>query len=44
MAMPLQGLLMDRVDIFTAHLILSVLLVVLLVPAEVYMRASHRSK
>lgn len=42
--MPLQGLLMDRVDIFTAHLILSVLLFLLLIPAEVYMRASHRSK
>lgn len=44
LVMPLQGLLMDRVDIFTAHLVLGVLLFALLIPAEVYMRRSHRSK
>ncbi len=44
LVMPLQGLLMDRVDIFTAHMVLGVLLIALLIPAEVYMRASHRSK
>lgn len=43
LVMPLQGLLMDRVDIFTAHLVLGVLLFTLLIPAEAYMRRSHRS-
>lgn len=44
LALPLQGLLMDRVNIFEAHLILSVLLLILLVPAESFMRYTHRSK
>jgi hypothetical protein len=40
--MPLQGMLMDRVDIFTAHLILGVCLLLLLIPAEAWMRLSHK--
>lgn len=42
--MPLQGLLMDRVNIFDAHLILGLLLMFLLIPAEVWMRATHKNK
>ena len=42
--MPLQGMLMDRVTIFDAHLILGLLLMLLLIPAEIWMRATHKSK
>lgn len=43
-AMPLQGILMDKVNIFQAHYFLGLLLLMLLIPAETFMRLTHREK
>lgn len=42
--MPLQGMLMDRVNIFEAHLVLGILLLILLIPLEMWMRVTHKGK
>lgn len=40
--LPLQGLLMDHVTIFDTHLILGILLLLLMIPAEAWMRVAHK--
>lgn len=40
--LPFQGWLMDQVTIFEAHWILGILLLILMIPAEAWMRVSHR--